>query len=227
MINYTESNIVLSSRLNPVLENINFALCVRYVMLLFLTTGKVVTMIMTLSTVSIITTILVLYLHHKEPVSRVPAFIRFIFFEIVAKVLCLYSYVQHDQSESSDKKEKENSTTKSLVLKVNVKNVAEEENEMPTFGDLSSFLEDRRKVNKSMRQTNRFPALYSLRCQIGEVAGQLKIMTGQFNEKDDEDEIVQEWQLLATIIDRLIFFIVLACLIAFMCYLLNYTKARY
>ena len=174
------------------------------------TAGILLALIMTLSTGSVISTIFVLILHHKEPVSRVPACIRFIFFEIVAKVFCLYSHVQHYNSGGSSSSGNE---SKSLDLQAT-------EEDIPSHG-LSDCLESRQEVRKKKPQTSAFRALYAMQYQIEEVAGQLKIMTGQSNEKDDEQSIVQEWQLLAIIVDRLIFCLVVMSLIGFGIFLLR------
>lgn len=56
---------------------------------MFQRAGTFVTLTMALSTVSVLTTVIVLQLHHREPYQQVPKWLQVVALKILARVMCM------------------------------------------------------------------------------------------------------------------------------------------
>ena len=148
---------------------------------------------MALSTVSVLSTVLVLYLHHKVPNYRVPQWLRFVALKILSKVLCIRRKTLGHQNHLL-KDSHNSSATHSHLIKPSHEDSVE-----------MNFLENPGDAV--------FPtALRSLTRQVEQVTAQLKLLTSRFHNQDEEKEVIEEWQAVAKVVDRLLFWITLLVL---------------
>lgn len=156
---------------------------------------------MALSTVSVLSTVLVLYLHHKVPNYRVPHWLLFVAIKILSRVLCIRQPTPNHQNHVLKDPNGVSAVSSHLI-----KTPGEDSVEMNLLESSAD------KV---------FPtALQSLTRQVEEVTAQLKLLTSRFHHHDEEKEVIEEWQAVAKVLDRLLFWIVLLVLVGTLIWLM-------
>ena len=173
---------------------------------------------MGLSTVTVLTSVLVLYLHHRGSVMRVPGWLRFAAFRVISRMLCMHlpplrlimkelraEQAKHaflgDQKTSKQSKDVASNMEMSLLDDDSKEKPSKETAGADTADDCPPFL----------RQ---------LRVEISNLTGELKVLTNGIRKKEEDKLISEEWQAVARVIDRLLFWIVLIILVSSLIWLL-------
>jgi len=157
---------------------------------------------MALSTASVLSSVLVLYLHHKVPNYRVPHWLRFVALRILGRVLLSRRKTLGHQNHVL-KDPCNDSATHSHLIKAPLEESVEMNN-LEHAGDAV------------------FPtALRSLTRQVEQVTVQLKLLTSRFRNHDEEKVVIEEWQAVAKVLDRFLFWIALLVLTGSLIWLMH------
>lgn len=181
-----------------------------------------VTLTMALSTISVVTTVLVLYLYHMEPNYRVPGWARILAFEVVARMLCMNAGGRRRRRKNAKQEDgKQRHPQNSTPAKLNRFRKPDEEEAVemklkPATNDEYSGTDVGGRPS---------PLLQSLRVQVEEVVSELKTMSSRFHVRAEEKDVSDEWQALAKIVDRLLFTIVSLILIGALAWLFYMSMA--
>ena len=182
---------------------------IRFCTILNFISGIFVTLTMGLSTLSVVTSVLVLYLHHRGSHTRLPNWLRYISFHVIAKLFCMHNFPRVPPPVAKQPEEpKRCSCCRDSEEKILPRHLQQfkdlAEMEMSLFGSLRP---DRADVGVPLY-------MRALRHQISTLTDELKMMTESMQRRDEEKQVAAEWQAVARIIDRLLFWIVLLVLLA-------------
>ncbi len=144
-----------------------------------------VAFIMSVSAVSTVTAIVILYLNFHPCQYRPPRNARVFLFEYVAKVLCMYSSVPHDDQ---DDEELPSGITK-------VRPVSRVNAEKP----LNKSDMNRNKTNE--------PAYYPENESMKRIAEDVNVICDTIRNKAKMEQILDEWKGVARVVDRMFFWI--------------------
>lgn len=157
-----------------------------------LLTGIYLTVTMAMTSLSIILTVFVLQLHHVSPhQKKVPKWLRVIMFEIIARLVRMRSNVKQLQGHDS-------STRQEDIC-------------------LSTFMEsrDEKNCNGSLRphqgtvSRTRYFDKHGQRETKDKITNHLKILISKQDSEEEYQDVVNQWRLVAQIMDRFLFWLFL------------------
>lgn len=165
---------------------------------------------MGLSTVSVITTICVLFFFHKSADTHVPKRLQYIAFDVIAKFLRMNLKIEQNASEvkpdfgALEKRRKKRASMKSLTVYV--------DDQITNHNTDARFAENTHQES-SFAEIVRSETFMDLYEQLDDITAQLKVMTSRTFEKEEEMKVIAEWQALAKVIDRMLFWMVIVVLV--------------
>ncbi|XP_064608997.1 neuronal acetylcholine receptor subunit alpha-10-like [Liolophura sinensis] len=154
--------------------------------------GIYLTVTMAMTSLSIILTVFVLQLHHVSPhQKRVPKWLRVIMFEIIARLVCMRSNVKQLQGHDSSARQDDIC--------------------------LSTFMEsrDEKNCNGSLRHhqgtvsRTRYFGKHGQRETKDKITNHLKILISKQDSEEEYQDVVNQWRLVAQIMDRFLFWLFL------------------
>lgn len=134
---------------------------------------------MSIATVSTVTAILVVYIHHHDTKSRPPAVVRKVAFNFLARILCLRGLVpDHALGRESEKAQ-----------------TGYHGKYTPTKADIEI-----EKLGSNQMKTSKQDELVS-------ILQELRDLRQFFKNQEHDESIAEEWKLLGVIVDRCLFFL--------------------
>ncbi len=143
---------------------------------------------MGITTVSVLTAILVAYLHHKDGSKRAPRWLRVFTFRILANMLCMCRSVPMKDQEVHD-------------------NGAKNARNPSRATDVVTVEEIRKGIPEKV--LDHVPASAELRS----IMENLEYLTDKVRKQEAEEKVIDEWRALAMIFDRLMFWASLLVLV--------------
>ena len=137
--------------------------------------------VLTLTSLSLITTVLVVNIHHRQPPVSMPRALRFLVFRIIARVVCLHKQVSTTMSQNEVKP-----------------------SDQPIANENSSISIDTTRSNKMNNvRMERASLEGKLEAFQEDMLCALKQLFDERARRETEDSGSDQWKLLAKILDRL------------------------
>ena len=184
------------------------------------------TLSMGLSTLSVVTSILVLYFHHRRGTSRLPPWLQFLAFGIVARVLCM----QRDGGSRDSEQRSQPGLRMRKLLDVPrqpeaVMPLRESlERRRPVSTDSASHQQEGPAVEMTPTATAFVTLLSSVCRQLADIRRELRQLTERIRARDDEQEIADDWKDFARVLDRFFFWIAFVVVVVAIVWLAVHTQ---
>ena len=182
---------------------------------------------MAMTAASILICVIVLNLHHRDTITSIPPWLKYITFRLMAPVVCMRTHVDTHTGESSEqvpiyndphvKVQKSSSFRSSDVRKPSFRRsrkntIAESDLRYASmYGDniygttgvggnlCNNHFDHTGKVNAKKKEL------------IAEILEHIRHITNKMRESEEEDTLKTDWKLVAKILDRFFLFVFIAC----------------
>ena len=171
--------------------------------------GIYLTVTMAMTSLSIVLTVFVLQLHHVGPNQKpAPAWIKNSVIKVIAPLLCMKSYVDNHYNNTSAAKASDDMTMTSFSDYVDYNNCNGKASYPPHH---QSHLHPLLSHSPSTRRHRPPRADYLSDDQFSydQISNHLKILVSKHDGEDEFQDIINEWRLIAHIMDRFLFWIFL------------------
>ena len=159
--------------------------CVIYICIFFLFPGIYLTVTMAMTSLSIVLTVFVLQLHHVGPDTKpVPLWIRKVVLHLIARMMCMSAHVDGYYRYQETRKD---------------------EMCMTSFMDSVDF----RDSNNCNGRLQSNPPSSDRNVTYDRISRHLKILVSKHDGEEDHQDIVNEWRLVAHVMDRFLFWLFL------------------
>ena len=162
----------------------------------FFLTGIYLTVTMAMTSLSIVLTVFVLQLHHVGPNTKaVPAWIRKVVVGVIARALCMTSHLQGYYSYRETGTKRDEMCLTSFVDNLELKE--------------SNNCNGRLNQNQMHLNNERSESLRDRSVNYDKISRHLKILVSKHDGEDEYQDIINEWRLVAHIMDRFLFWLFL------------------
>ena len=200
--------------------------------ILFYFSGIYLTVTMAMTSLSIVLTVFVLQLHHVGPNTKpVPRWIRIVVISIISRIICMRSsntnYYQYDKKQR-DELTRTGSLRRSGSFRSSIRERQRIQGRMASGGSatstsrrqdeicLTSFIDnlDMLKDTNCNGRLGQSENVYNMNdpdrnVTYDKISKHLKILISKHDSEDEYQDIINEWRLVAHIMDRFLFWLFL------------------